>query len=187
MLRVVGMSIGLFGIVAGYGIGHGMLVGGRCPTPREDKAMPQVTTVEPEPDRSALDAIQADLQATRGVVQGMEALLRVMSQEIEDRKSAIAILRNRFTALERRYPGGIPPEVCVAHARDVSRYNLLAKEYNLKVQRYKKLWSEYSGHRDQLNRQVEAADYAARALGDSSRGASAPLTRANTLVSSPQS
>jgi len=186
MLRVVGMSIGLLGVVAGYGIGQGVLVGGRSPAPGKIEARLKGPTVQTDPNRPALAALHAGVLETRGVVQGIEALLRVMSREIEDRKMGIAAVRSRLSSVERQYPGGAPPEVLLAHSRDASRLNLLVREYDLKVQRYKKLWTEYATHRDRLQRQIEEVTLTARALGIPGEGLTDVLV-APASIGTPQS
>jgi hypothetical protein len=126
-------------------------------------------------DRRQFDAVSVELDRERGAIGAMQAQLESMFLDMNAQQSRIADLKRQLSAVERRYPAGIPPDAYPRYRRDLKRHNALVEEYYGRTQTYKSLYADYTARTDQYNQKAQGAYEMARKMGKGWCAAPIPL------------
>ena len=126
-------------------------------------------------DRRQFDAVSVDLDRDRGAIGAMQAQLESMFVDMNAQQSLISGLKRQLSAVERRYPAGIPPDAYSKYRRDLKRHNSLVEQYYGRTQAYKSLYADYTARTDQYNQKARDAYEMARKMGKGWCAAPIPL------------
>jgi hypothetical protein len=112
--------------------------------------------------QTKLMAVAGSIEVARDAIDRDETGIDELERDIGEAADTIGLFDARITAIERRYPQGIPPSEWDGYRRLVDERNALAHRQNELIERQRRLVGEYEQHVAAHNAEVEDASALAR-------------------------